>query len=124
MIVPTVWIESNYENVFAKCPHCGDEITFNRVSDLKTTQLISGRDIDCLRIECKKPFRIVGDSINEAHDMILQGCGELLERKRYMECVTQTCQAYETFFNLHLYVELVYRPVAGARNDTALNAVD
>lgn len=121
---PDVHIESNYENVFATCPHCGQEIIFNRVSDLQTTQPIGGLDVVCLRTECAQPFRIVGDSINEAHDMILMGCLELLERKRYMECVTQTCQAYEMFFNLHLYAELVYRPFGSVKGGAALLAAN
>lgn len=121
---PDVHIESNYENVFATCPHCGQEVIFNRVSDLKTTQPIGGLEVVCLRTECAQPFRIVGDSINEAHDMILMGCLELLERKRYMECVTQTCQAYEMFFNLHLYAELVYRPFGKVKGGAALIGVN
>lgn len=124
MIVPDVHIESNYENVFAVCPHCQREVIFNRISDLKTTQPIGGLDVVCLLPACAKPFRIVGDSINEAHDMILMSCSQLLERKRYMECVTQTCQAYEMFFNLHLYAELVYRPFATTKGGAALLAVN
>jgi hypothetical protein len=124
MIDAYVHIKSDYENVFAKCPHCCQEIIFNRVSDLKTTQPVGGLDVVCLRTECAKPFRIVGDSINEAHQMILQACDELLERKRYMQCVTRTCQAYEMFFNLHLYAELVYRPFAKVNDSAALLALN
>lgn len=124
MILPDVHIEADYENVFAVCPHCQQEIIFNRISDLKTTEPIGGREVVCLLPACAKPFRIVGDSINEAHDMILQRGGGLLDRKRYMECVTQTCQAYEMFFNLHLYAELVYRPFGKVRGVAALDAVN
>lgn len=124
MNLPVVHVEADYENVFAKCPHCQHEVIFNRISDLKTTEPIGGLDIACLLPACAKPFRIVGDSINEAHDMILQRGGRLLDRKRYMECVTQTCQAYEMFFNLHLYAELVYRPFAKVKGVDALDAVN
>ncbi len=124
MIGAYVHVESDYENVFAICPHCHKEIIFNRVSDLKTTQPVGGLDIVCLRTECAKPFRIGGDSINEAHHMILSQCCELLEGKRYMQCVMQTCQAYEMFFNLHLYAELVYRPFAKVKDSAALLAVN
>ena len=71
-----------------------------------------GRDVRCLNEECKKPFRIVGDSVNERHEMLVFDCHELLKRKQYTQCILNVNTAYETFFSLFLRVELAYRPFA------------
>lgn len=124
MIDQDVWIRSDYENVYAVCPGCGREVIFNRVSDLKTTERIFGLDIDCLFPECGTQFRIVGDSINESYEMMLFHGGQLFNQKRYMQCVMQTCQAYEMFFNLHIYAELVCRPWSSVKNTISLAALN
>ena len=59
---------------------------------------------------CGKPFRIIGDSVNGAHEMLIFDCYELLERKHYMNGLLSLAQAYEVFFSLFFRVELLYRP--------------
>jgi hypothetical protein len=58
-----------------------------------------------------------GDSINPAHDMLLFDCHELIERKRYMQCVLTVAQAYEVFFNHFLHVQVLYRAFARGGDD-------
>lgn len=101
---------TSYENVVAVCPSCGENSIFNRASDLHTFEPIAGRNVACLRADCRKPFRIVSDSVNGAHEMLIFDCYELIERKHYMNCILSLAQAYEVFFSLFFRVELLYRP--------------
>jgi hypothetical protein len=101
---------ASYENVMADCPWCDRESTFNRASDLCTFELIAGRDVSCQSIDCGKLFRIVSDSVNPPHEMLIFDCHELVERKHYMNCILSLTQAYEVFFSLFFRVELLYKP--------------
>ena len=101
---------TTYENFVVDCPECGMEIVFNRASDLGTFEPIAGRDVSCPETACRKPFRIVGDSINEAYELFLYDTQELRDQKRYMTCILNIAQAYEVFFGLFFRVELLYRP--------------
>jgi hypothetical protein len=103
---------TSYENFVAECPWCGRDSIFNRASDLHTFEPIAGRDVACQRAECGKPFRIMGDRVNNAHETLLFDCDELVERKHYMACILNLAQAYEVFFSLFFRVELLYRPFA------------
>ena len=108
-IKPTAWIKnSGYENVEADCPICRQGCIFNRKWDLCTSGPIAGIDVVCEK--CKKGFRLVGDTLNEQHEMLIFDCHEHLERKRYRNCILNLCQAYEMFFSLYLRVTLVYKP--------------
>jgi len=104
---------TSYENFVAECPWCRKESIFNRASDLRTFKPIAGRDVSCLNSDCRKPFRIVGDSVNSAHEMLIADCYELVDRKHYMNCILSLAQAYEVFFSLFFRVELLYKPFAG-----------
>lgn len=101
---------TSYENFVAECPWCSKESIFNRASDLRTFEAIAGRDVACQSADCRKPFRIVGDSINSPHEMLIFDCYELVERKHYMNCILSLAQAYEIFFSLFFRVELLYKP--------------
>jgi hypothetical protein len=101
---------TSYENFVADCPSCAKESIFNRASDLHTFEPIAGRDVSCQSGDCRKPFRIVGDSVNNAHEMLIFDCYELIERKHYMNCILSLAQAYEVFFSLFFRVELLYKP--------------
>ena len=103
---------SSYENVIVQCPCCEGEMIFNRVSDLGTIEPIAGLDTRCLNEMCQHKIRIVSDSINERHEMLIFDCHELLKRKQYMYCILNLVQAYEMFFSLYLRVELLYKPFA------------
>ena len=63
-----------YENFEAECPHCGEWCIFNRASDLGTFGLIAGRDVTCQNAACGQPFRIGGDMISTAPEMLLFDC--------------------------------------------------
>ena len=104
--------QASYENIIVECPWCGKENIFNRASDLHTFEPIAGLDVSCQNVECGKPFRIVGDSVNNPHEMLILDCYELLERKHYMNSILTLTQAYEVFFSLFLRVELLYKPFA------------
>ena len=92
----------SYENFVADCPLCGHECIFNRASDLHTFEPIGGLNVTCLNGLCAKTFRLVSDSVNERHEMLIYDCYELLERKHYMNCILSLAQAYEVFFSLFL----------------------
>ena len=114
---------TSYENFAAECPWCRRENIFNRASDLKTFEPIAGRDVSCLSAACGKPFRILGDSVNSPHEMLIFDCYELLDRKHYMNAVLSLAQAYETFFSLFFRVELLYKPL-GADPDQDLSGLN
>ena len=78
---------TSYENFVAECPWCSRENIFNRVSDLRTFEPVAGRDVSCQSADCGRPFRIVGDSVNSPHEMLILDCYELIERKHYMNCI-------------------------------------
>lgn len=101
---------TSYENFVAECPWCAKESIFNRASDFRTFEPIAGRDVSCQYANCRKTFRIVGDSINSPHEMLIFDCYELVERKHYMNCILSLSQAYEVFFSLFFRVELLYKP--------------
>ena len=103
---------TDYENIETVCPHCGKDNIFNRITDLKTTEPIGGSNLSCLMPDCGRSFRLVSDSVNDPHEMMLFDCERLITRKRYMNCVLTVGQAYEVFFALFLRVELVFRPWA------------
>ena len=103
---------ASYENFIVQCPCCDREIIFNRVSDLGTIESIAGLDTRCLNETCHQEIRIVADSINERHEMLIFDCHELLKRKQYMYCVLNLVQVYEMFFSLFFRVELLYKPFA------------
>lgn len=107
---------TSYENFVANCPWCGKESIFNRASDLRTFELIAGRDVSCQSVDCGKPFRIAGDRVSNRHEMLIFDCHELVERKHYMNCILSLAQAYEVFFSLYLRVELLYKPFGADRN--------
>lgn len=112
-MVPAVKISyANYENVTADCPFCGYKCIFNRASDLRTFEPIGGEDIRCLNEECHRPFRIIGDTVNERHQVLIADCYQLLERKHYIHCIVNLVTAYEMFFSLFLRVKLLYKPFA------------
>jgi len=103
---------TSYENFVAECPYCRKDSIFNRASDLHTFEPIAGLDVTCQSDDCQKPFRIVGDSVNSAHEMLIFDCYELIEAKHYMACILNLAQAYEVFFSLFFRVEFLYKPFA------------
>ena len=106
--------QTSYENLVAECPWCGKENIINRASDLGTLEPIAGLDVSCQSDDCGKKFRIIGDSVNNPHEMLIFDCYELLERKHYMNCILSLSQAYEVFFSLFFRIELLYKPFAAA----------
>jgi len=101
-----------YENLYAKCPSCGHENIFNRASDLNDLEPIDSVKVSCSLPDCSKPFRLYGDVVNPAFEMLIFDCHELMGEKHYAYCILNLAQAYEVFFSQYLRVELLYRPVA------------
>jgi hypothetical protein len=110
---------ANYENIEVECPHCGRENIFNRRTDLGTVEPVTGEDLACLVGECRQRFRLVGDAVNNPHEMMLFDCELMIERKRYMNCVLSVGQAYEVFFSLFFRIELAFKPCAVDPNNHA-----
>ncbi|MBI4802452.1 MAG: hypothetical protein HY796_08015 [Elusimicrobia bacterium] len=102
-------ISATYENILAECEHCGCKNIYNRATDLKTFEPISGLDVVCLNEACEKTFRIIGDTISPAFEMFIFDCYELYKLKHYASCIINLTQAWETFFANFLRVELVYK---------------
>lgn len=115
---------SGYENVVVGCSLCKRELVFNRASDLNTVEPIGGARVSCF--ECEGEFWINGDTVNERHETIIFDCHDLLNGKRYMNCIPNICQAYEMFFGLYLRVNLVYVPFGSGRSkgDASLDKVN
>ena len=113
-------MNSSYENVIAECPHCGHLCVFNRVTDLRTTESISGLEVACFK--CGKPFRIVGDRITTKHEALIDDCYELAARKEYMAGILTLAQSYEVFFSAYLRAELLLKPFALDPDIARLNA--
>jgi hypothetical protein len=110
--------DASYENFLAKCPSCGYTNIFNRVTDLKDTSPIAFKIVHCFNVSCKKPFKIGGDSVNSAYEMLIFDCYVLMKEKRYCYCILNLAQAFEVFFSQYLRVELLYKPFAkDAAND-------
>ena len=123
--IPVVNVNvAGYENLAVDCPWCGYESVFNRTSDLLTLEPIGGLDTQCLNEKCVKPFRIVSDSVNERHEMLVSDCHNLLRRKQYMHCILNLATAHEMFFSLFLRVELLYRPLAADLSSHRLDEMD
>lgn len=95
----------DYENFKALCPHCNYLNIFNRVSDLKTTEPIWGKNVNCQR--CKNEFRIGFDEVGTNYHKLILQCPKLIKQKEYMTTVITLCIAYEMFFQAVIYHYLV-----------------
>lgn len=115
--------ESNYENIDIICPHCDQEIRYNRASDIKDVKPISGMNVNCLRPECGQQLRIVGDLANPAYEKLIHDCYKLRKEKRYRNCILNLTQAFEVFFSNFLKANLLFKPFAQDRDITKLNEV-
>lgn len=127
--IPVVRVRvAGYENLVVDCPWCRHESVFNRVSELPSHELIDGRvdglDTRCLNEKCNKPFRIVSDSANERHELLIYDCYNLLTRKQYMHCILNLATAHEMLFGLYLRVELLYKPFAADFSSHALDELN
>ena len=100
----------NYENFEARCPICLQWNIFNRASDIKSFNHVTGQSVVCQNEKCKKEFWIGGDLANPAWQMLIRDCWMLKEKKRYSYCILNLCQAYEMYFSLYLRAALVYKP--------------
>ena len=124
-MIPSTRIRiASYENLIVDCPWCDYECIFNRASDIGTFQPIAGRDVQCPNDICGKLFRIISDSVNERHEMLVTECYQLLERKQYMYTILNLATAYEMFFGLFLRVNLLYKPYAVDANSGVSGSLD
>ena len=113
---PYVWLyDKNYENVFAACPFCKQKNAFNRATDLNDLSPITDKEVRCLNKSCGKSFRIVGDIVNPAFELLIYDCYKLIEEKRYSYCILNLAQSWEMFFALYLRVEILYKPYGRER---------
>lgn len=110
-------IDASYENVSAVCPKCGVRNTFNRASDIGHFSPIDGLNVVCQDERCAAPFRIGGDLVNSAHEMLVFDSDEFFRTKRYMQAILSACTAFEVFFLQFVRVTLVFRPAAYAREE-------
>jgi len=111
----------SYENLVAICPSCQREVVFNRISDLGTPEPVGGSKVGCEH--CGATHWMTGDSVNQAHEMLLFDCGSFFEEKRYMLVVLTLAQAHEVFCGIYLRAELLFRPF-GLEADADLNELN
>ena len=109
--------ETNYENFIAKCPHCHFKNIFNRITDLRETNPIRFKKVNCLNEICRKPFNINGDSVNAAYEMLIYDVYKLKEKKCIPIAYLNLAQSFEIFFSLYLKITLLYRPFAAQKED-------
>jgi len=98
----------NYENFSPICPYCQRRNIFNRVDDLKTVRPISHKVVKCQLSDCGKTFQINSDLASERHKYLIMDCYELMNTKRYMYCILNLCQAFESYFSLFFRVKLIF----------------
>jgi hypothetical protein len=103
-------IESkDYETITARCDECGSLCTFNRVDDIGDPgPYYSGPYVGCT--ECGRPFRVSGDAMDPAYELLLFDAEQHMRRKHYMLCVISIAQAWEMFFVTFVYSNYLYRP--------------
>lgn len=101
----------DYENFYAKCPYCGFNNIFNRVTDLKTTTPICFKTVTCFNHECAKLFNINNDIANAAYEILLFDAEELYKQKKYSQCILNVAQAYEVLFSYFINMKLASTPV-------------
>ena len=90
--------KAGYENIYVDCPYCGQENTYNRISDLAKVELIARMD-NIICEHCKKDYSIFRDEIQEAkYKWFIEETVILKQRKNYMLYILYLCQACETFF--------------------------
>ena len=97
-----------YENFIAWCPYCDNRNVYNRISDLKTTELIDSKIVSCY--ECKKDFNINGDLVADDYVYLFYDIEALMKEKQYMACVINLCQVCEVFFNQAIAIKLIWKP--------------
>ena len=71
--------------------------------------------IAAVGVNCRRPFRVIGDTVGAAYEMLIFDCYDLMKEKRYGHCILNLAQAYEVFFRVYLHVSLLYRPFARQR---------
>lgn len=108
----------DYENFKALCPNCNEWNIFNRVSDLKTTEPIWGKDVFCQF--CNEKFRIGNDEICTNYQKLIFDCIDLKSRKEYMQIIINLSIAYEMFFSLILFYFLVEKVNTNEENKDKL----
>lgn len=105
-----------YENFEARCPICNYWNIYNRVTDLESTSLITGRAVKCQNKKCKKEFWINHDLINPSWQMLLLDCEDLKQKKHYSNIILNICQSFEMYFAFYLRVTLVLKPFANEKS--------
>ncbi|MGI9050271.1 MAG: hypothetical protein ACR2GU_13020 [Rubrobacteraceae bacterium] len=99
---------AGYETVTAECDRCGALCIFNRLDDIGELERIDGRYVTCF--ECNKRFRIYNDTINPAYELFIFEAYKYFTSKRYMSCVVNLTQAWESFFSMFAASNFIYRP--------------
>ena len=99
----------DYENIIAVCPHCNQRNIFNRVTDLKTIEIVFEKEVKCLF--CNGNFRIGGDVMNPAFELLYYDCYPLKTSKKYMQICINLSTCYEMFFLYILRFYLTVKPM-------------
>ena len=90
--------DGSYENIIVDCPHCGEELIFNRISDLGTVAPVAGKNLKCEN--CEKVFWAKGDRVTSAkYRWFLDDLSFLKKNKKYGLYIFTLCQACETFMH-------------------------
>lgn len=100
--------KATYESYEVACPICGKWNIFNRMSDIGSINVASGKTVKCLH--CNKDFLIIGDKLNLKYEYFLEGCDDLIKQKNYMYCIIILCQSCEAFFMKCIDIKLLWKP--------------
>lgn len=91
--------KADYENIYVECP-VGHFNTYNRVTDLKTTEPIQSRQgLVCEHENCEAVFDISGDRVVRIkYRWFLSIKDTVFREKKYRDCIWAICQGAESFF--------------------------
>jgi hypothetical protein len=99
---------ATYESFEVHCPHCGVFNVVPRSAAPTACNLIALRKAVC--ISCQETFGINGDLVSPPYAFLLDDAASFLRKRRYMNVVLNSAQAFEAFCSLYLVVELAYKP--------------
>lgn len=100
--------KATYENYEVACPICKKWNVFNRITDIGSIGISSGKVVKCHH--CREDFLIIGDKVDEKYEYFPNDSDELIKQKKYMFCIINLCQACEAFFMKCIDIKLLWEP--------------
>jgi len=90
--------KGTYENIYVDCPYCGNELIFNRISDLGTSRPIAGKELKCY--QCGDIFWTLNDRVETSdYKWFIRELDKIKDDKNYRAYVMNLYQGLEAFFH-------------------------